>query len=340
MDPFDECPQRTAREILRRLGYEPLPPSQIDDFQIRGRLWELLYALAARRFFLYHTNHLSDRELYTWLYDDWLNEQTCDIPPEAEWNCRVSPDGSGGDDDAQIWLRYYADEEIRTKWAQDFPEDTLPAHEDPPFDRDRWLPDAPIPPQAMTFDDDIPFPSDEDLAESSTEDESDPLGLNAVDAAISKQADLDDVLAITAGQEPEGWQRPIDKLQSTGQSVLPPDELTDETLPAKLWELLHNLACQGFYVQHTDHLSDRQVYSELWRHGVRDEALLPGKCKTGGWFHDFLGSWGEEDMQIWLRLYATDEERANNKKEWPKDTIPPREKLPFNRDWRLPKGPF
>ena len=113
MDPFDECPHRTAREILRRLGYEPLPPSQIDDFQIRGRLWELLYALAARRFYLYDTNHLSDRELYTWLHDDWLNEQTCDIPPEAEWNCRVSPDGSGSDEDSQIWLRYYADEEIR-----------------------------------------------------------------------------------------------------------------------------------------------------------------------------------------------------------------------------------
>jgi hypothetical protein len=45
-------------------------------------------------------------------------------------------------------------------------------------------------------------------------------------------------------------------------------------------------------------------------------------------------------MQIWLRLYATDEERAEHHKEWPEDTIPPREKLPFNRDWRLPKGPF
>jgi hypothetical protein len=340
MDPFDDCPWRTPREILRRLGYEPVPPSAIDDFQIRGRLWELIYALSARRFYLYNTDHLSDRELYAWLHDDWLNVETADVPPEAEWNCRLAPNDSGCEDDAQIWLRYYADEEIREKWAIDFPEDILPPHEEPAFDRDRWLPDAPVPPQSMAFDEGEPFPSDEELAESSLEDESDPLGLNAVDSQISKEANLEDILAITAGEQPEGWQRPIDKLQSAGQLPLPPDELTDEALPAKLWELLHNLACQGFYIQHSDQLSDRQVYCELWQRGVREESLLPGKCKTGGWFHDFLGSWGEDDMQIWLRYYATDEERAKHQKQWPKDTIPPKEKLPYNRDWRLPKGPF
>src|SRR5262249_5011611 len=153
----------------------------------RGRLWELIYALAARRFYLYHTDHLSDRELYTWLYDDWLNEENCDIPPEAEWNCRVSPNGGGSEKDALIWLRYCADDKPRIRWGQDSPEDSLPPPEEPPFDRDRWLPDAPVPPHAMTFDNDDPFPSDEDLAESSAEDESDPLGLDAVDAAISKQ---------------------------------------------------------------------------------------------------------------------------------------------------------
>jgi hypothetical protein len=45
-------------------------------------------------------------------------------------------------------------------------------------------------------------------------------------------------------------------------------------------------------------------------------------------------------MQIWLRFYADDEERAKHQKEWPKDTIPAKEKLAYNRDWRLPKAPF
>lgn len=45
-------------------------------------------------------------------------------------------------------------------------------------------------------------------------------------------------------------------------------------------------------------------------------------------------------MQLWLRYYATDAERAKHAKEYPKDTIPPKEKPISNRDWRLPKGPF
>ena len=93
-------------------------------------------------------------------------------------------------------------------------------------------------------------------------------------------------------------------------------------------------------MQHSDHLSDREVYCELWERGLREESLLPGKCKTGGWFHDFIGSWGDEDMQIWLRFYASDEERAKHHKDYPKDPIPPKVPRPHNRDWRTPKAPF
>ena len=31
-------------------------------------------------------------------------------------------------------------------------------------------------------------------------------------------------------------------------------------------------------------------------------------------------------MQLWLRFYATDDERAKHAKDWPEDTIPPKEK--------------
>jgi hypothetical protein len=92
-------------------------------------------------------------------------------------------------------------------------------------------------------------------------------------------------------------------------------------------------------VLHTNHLSDRELYAELWHHGLRDEALLPGKIKTGGWYHDVLGSWGENETQLWLRFYATGDERARHTRDWPNDALPPSTPAPFNRDWRLPKGP-
>ena len=60
---------------------------------------------------------------------------------------------------------------------------------------------------------------------------------------------------------------------------------------------------------------------------------------TGGWYHDLLGSWGEDDMRLWLRFYATDDERAKQSSDWPDLPPPPKEPRPFNRDWRLPKGP-
>src|SRR5437667_7181949 len=140
--------------------------------------------------------------------------------------------------------------------------------------------------------------------------------------------------------EPENWTPPAKQLADENIPLLPPGEITDETLTPILWELLHNLALRGFYVLHTDHLSDRELYAELWTRGLREPAHLPGRNPRGGWFHDFLGRWREEGRQLWLRYYGSDEERAQHAKEWPKTPLHTKEQPAFNRDWRLPKGPF
>lgn len=48
--------------------------------------------------------------------------------------------GIGSEEDNLLYLRYYADEETRQQWAQDWPGDILPASETPPYDRDPHLP--------------------------------------------------------------------------------------------------------------------------------------------------------------------------------------------------------
>ncbi len=40
----------------------------------------------------------------------------------------------------EIGLKYYDDEEERVRWRESFPDDPIPEHEDPPYDRDRHLP--------------------------------------------------------------------------------------------------------------------------------------------------------------------------------------------------------
>src|SRR5689334_8494123 len=58
----------------------------------------------------------------------------------------------------------------------------LPAHEDQPFDRDRFLPDAPIPREFHSGE----FPPDDaEFGDDSEDVEDDPLGLEKVDREIA-----------------------------------------------------------------------------------------------------------------------------------------------------------
>jgi hypothetical protein len=345
-DPAEDYPWCSPREILARHGYSPLPPKELDDRQLPGRLWELLYAAAARRFFFCGTDHLDDRSLYSLLWDQWLDEPTADIPLSAETNTTtiISEFNAGGVTHEEIWLRYYADaddQELLRATDSDF---VFPPHEDPPHDRDRLLPAPPVPLEAhagwLPGDDEPP------------EDAADPLGLSDADgeiaAAKTESAPGDGPLDKSdltqedqpRAMEPENWTPPARQLADDNIPLLPPAEITEETLAPILWELLHNLSLRGFYVLHTDHLSDHELYNELWKRGLRDPAHLPGRNPRGGWFHDFLGSWGDDEIQLWLTYYASDEERAKHATERPKDAIPPKKRPPSNRDWRLPKGPL
>lgn len=347
-DPAEDCGWCSPREILTRHGYEPLPPSELDDRQLPGRLWELLYAAAARRFFFHFTNHLSERDFYILLWEQWLDELTADIPPEAETNTHLDTSelNANGLTPEEIWLRYYADEGDRIMLS---PGEATTPHEDPPFDRDRFLPTPHIPLPAHAGW----LPGEDEPGEEEGDDDSDPLGLAEVDreiAAMKNEASPDEppetlapnpaLEAQLRAMEPENWTPPAQQLADKNIPLLPPAEITGETLTPILWELLHNLSLQGFYVLHTDHLSDRELYAELWEHGLRDPAHLPGRNPRGGWFHDLLGSWGGDEMQLWLRFYASSEEREQHAKDCPDDPLPPKAKPPCNRDWRLPKGPF
>jgi|SRR5208282_3597523 hypothetical protein len=126
-------------DTLMRDGFELPPSEKLDEAAWTAKLQELIHALAARRLFLHSTNHLSDRELYTWLWSDGLREGLMGFGLPIG-NCHLDVLGAATEEDIILSMRYYADEEERARWSADFPDFPMPPHEQPPFDRDRHLP--------------------------------------------------------------------------------------------------------------------------------------------------------------------------------------------------------
>ena len=138
---FEKAPWGTNFDRLVRHGIELIPPAELDDPALRVKLYEVVRELATIRCFLHDTDHMSDRELYTWLWSNALREETPDLSQlGGAWH--TSPIGSCNDEDTGIFLKYYASEKERRRWHKEFPNDLLPPHCALPYDRDRSLPRA------------------------------------------------------------------------------------------------------------------------------------------------------------------------------------------------------
>jgi hypothetical protein len=131
-------------EVLARDGFSLPPPEELDDAALPGRLQELVAELARRRLFLERTNHLSDRELYSWLWKHSLREELMGFGLPFG-NCHLDVLGGCSEEDLITAMRYYADAEERARWAAQFPDFPMPPREKPPFARDPHLP-RPEPP--------------------------------------------------------------------------------------------------------------------------------------------------------------------------------------------------
>ncbi len=150
-----------------------------------------------------------------------------------------------------------------------------------------------------------------------------------------EEAFLQHVLAF----ESERGIRPIELLTRDGFKFESPQELTDAALPAKLLELIRALAGYRLYLEHTDHLSDRELYSwlrdEVLRHEYQGLGVL-----DGNWHVDVLGGCSEEDLILSMRYYATAEERAEWAGQFADFPMPPQEKPPYDRDRYLPQPDY
>jgi len=141
---YETAEQISLLRLLENSGLEVPPPESLDDDALKIKLKEIIDRMASVGSYLLHTNHLCDRDLYDYLFHEALREETVLFPENPSYAYMIDLTGSGSEDDNQTYLKYYADEEYRRQWAHDWPDDRMPEHEEPPFDRDRFLPQSPV----------------------------------------------------------------------------------------------------------------------------------------------------------------------------------------------------
>lgn len=137
---MEKQPYVTQLDKMNRTGFDFPPSSTMTDPELSAKLTALIEHLAKMYFFISNTNHLSDRELYDWLRNDGLKEQVPDTSFGPNSCYQLDVLGSYGEEEMELYNKYYATPERRERDMQRYPEMKMPAHIDPPYDRDRTLP--------------------------------------------------------------------------------------------------------------------------------------------------------------------------------------------------------
>jgi len=141
---YESAEPTSLFRLIENSGLEIPPPEDLDNQLLPVKLTEIIARMASLGSYVMHTNHLSDRALYEYLYHDGLREEAVLFPENPSYAYMIDLTGSGSHEDNQVFLKYYADEKYRQQWAADWPDDPMPDREIPPFDRDRFLPQSPI----------------------------------------------------------------------------------------------------------------------------------------------------------------------------------------------------
>jgi hypothetical protein len=133
-------------------------------------------------------------------------------------------------------------------------------------------------------------------------------------------------------------ERPLfDALIESGVALPAPEEVDDEHLNARLWDVILAMSLFGHYLYNTDHLSDRELYRILWTDTLRVPTTFMPQYPNFACHIDLVGSGSEEDIHLYLKHYADEETRQQWAKDWPADVVPQHEDPPCDRDRHLPQ---
>jgi hypothetical protein len=137
---FESSPKRTLFDLLEELGVELPKPKKLSDGDLKTKLWEVIDTLLKQCVVLGNTDHLTDRELYTLLWNETLRKEYVLCP---RYTLQIDMTHTGLDGGMPIYLKFYATEEQREMYSEVYPDFDMPPHVDPPRRRDHLIPADP-----------------------------------------------------------------------------------------------------------------------------------------------------------------------------------------------------
>jgi hypothetical protein len=127
------------------------------------------------------------------------------------------------------------------------------------------------------------------------------------------------------------------ELNAIGVELPEPDDLDDVALHKALWRVIEGLARLRVFLDQTDHLSDRELYTQLLRELLPEEMPALAVDGSSAWHIDVLGF---DNPELYLKYYADEKTRGFWRIDFPDDPIPVREDPPYERDSHLPRDWF
>ena len=140
-----------------------------------------------------------------------------------------------------------------------------------------------------------------------------------------------DVLAF----ESTGTTDLVKELTAIGVALPEPEGLDDAAVTAALWNIIDGLARLHVFLDQTDHLTDRELYTHLLRVVLPEET--DALSTDQGW-NCHIDVLGYEQPELYLKYYADEETREWWRQDSPGDQMPDHVDPPYDRDSQLPSG--
>jgi hypothetical protein len=128
----------------------------------------------------------------------------------------------------------------------------------------------------------------------------------------------------------------VKELKAAGVDIPDPHSLNDEALHSALWTTIEALGRMRVYLDQTDHLSDRELYTLLWGELLREEMPALDPDDGSAWHVDILGGCSDEDTALYLKHYADEAMRQDWRSNFPDYDLPDHADPPYDRDRHMP----